>query len=378
MSSQHAYAGSVVLPSGRVLMVAGDLVDGTTAATDLYDPTSNTWIFAGNIASPRDDFGLALLASGKVMIAGGSNGAPVPIVEIFDPLANGNACLGPGECTSGNCVEGVCCATSSCASGLTCAGSGAPGTCLAADGSKCTKDAECGSAHCVDGTCCESACADRCAACDVKGSEGKCVPVAAGDDPHGSRSACTGSGACRARCGGVDPKACTQFPGSAIACAPPSCTNGEESRPSGCDGAGQCVPPVTRACAPYVCGATQCKTECSADDDCAAGNTCDLVSRKCVVAATCDGDHTVRSPDGNAKDCTPFRCGGAKCLDACADSSACAEGFLCDTASSRCVPGANDAATSSGGGFAFATAGAWSGGAWLMAMLVAAARRRRK
>jgi len=35
------------------------------------------------------------------------------------------------------------------------------------------------------------------------------------------------------------------------------------------------------ACSPYVCGATNCKTSCAIDADCAAGFTC--TGGNCVV-----------------------------------------------------------------------------------------------
>jgi hypothetical protein len=376
MSTVHSFCASVVLPDQRILIVGGDLPDGITDATDIYDPVTNAWSFAGRIAAPRDEFGLAVLASGKVMIAGGSNGSPVPVVEIFDPLPTGQSCLGPGECTSGFCVEGYCCDKGACAAGETCAGKGAPGRCLKVDGSSCTSDAQCGSAHCVDGLCCDGACTGPCGACNLKGSEGKCVAVPAGDAPHGARAACPGDGACRARCGGIELDACTQFPGTAISCAPPSCSAGVESRSRGCEGAGGCVSAVTRRCEPYVCGKDACKTRCDVDADCTAGNTCELVTRKCVIAATCSDDHTVKSPDGNSKDCTPFRCEGSRCLDACTDSDACANGFACDTASGHCVVAAVASTSDAGGCTMGASRGEGPLGAVVVLLAMALPRRR--
>jgi hypothetical protein len=348
MTTIHSFNGMALLPSGKVVSAGGDLPSGLTDRTDLYDPVSGTWAFAGKLHAPLDEFGFAVLPSGKLMIAGGSNGSPVPTAQIFDPLPNGKACIGAGECTSGFCVDGACCGESACAAGKTCGGSGAPGSCLALDGSTCANDAECGSAHCVDDVCCATACAETCAACNLAGSEGKCVAVPAGDAPHGTRAACPGEGACQARCGGVDATKCSQFPGTPVSCAPATCSAGTETRPRGCDGAGSCAPGVTHDCAPYVCGASACKTQCDVDADCASGNTCDLVSRRCVIAATCDGDR-VKSPEGALKDCAPYHCANGRCGDSCTDSTACADGYLCDTASSKCVRGDTGGDASSGG-----------------------------
>ncbi len=350
MSADHAFGGSVVLPSGRALMFGGDLADGISDGSDLYDPTSNTWQFSGTLASARDEFGFALLPSGKVMLAGGSNGTPVSIVELFEPLAGGKACVGPGECVSGYCVDGFCCDKSGCGAGETCGGPGTPGKCLKNQASGCSADAECASAHCVDGVCCDSACTGDCAACDVKASVGKCTPVAAGDAPHGKRTPCAGEGPCKGRCGGVDRTKCTQFPGSAISCASPTCAAGAEARAAGCNGGGSCAIAAGKKCDPYACGKDACKTACEADADCAPGNSCDLSQRKCVIASTCEGEHAVVSPEGKTKDCTPYRCSAAKCLDTCGDSNACVVGYVCDAGSAKCVPGSAPTASSGGCG----------------------------
>jgi hypothetical protein len=374
MTTLHAYYGMVVLPSGRALAIAGDLTAAITPRTDLYDPATNSWSFAGDLEVPVDDFAFTVLSSGKVMVVGGSNGAPSAFAQLFDPLPVGKACLGPGECTSGFCVDGACCGTSSCATGETCGGSGVPGLCKKRDGASCVEDSECGSAHCVDGLCCATACTETCAACDLKGSEGKCVAVAAGDAPHGKRPACPGDDVCRARCGGIDATKCTQFPAAAIVCAEPSCKDGVETALRGCDSAGSCAPASTHPCDPYVCGESACKTQCDSDADCSTGNGCDLVTRKCVIAAKCEGEHTVSSPDGKTKDCSPYRCDLGKCIDACSDSTACVAGFVCDSTSSHCVPG--EGPSESGGGCS-TSPGARGSGVFVGLALLALARGRR-
>jgi hypothetical protein len=372
MTAEHSFCRSEVLKDGRVIVMGGDVDGGITDATDLYDPATNKWVYAGAMTGTRDEFASALLPSGKVVISGGSNGPPVNITEIFDPLKVGLACTGPGECANGHCVDGFCCEAPTCAADETCGGTGGAGKCLKRDGIACADGAACGSGHCVDGVCCDTACGDVCAACDVKGKIGTCTAAPAGDAPHGTRAACPGEGACRARCGGVETSKCTQFPGSAVTCGDATCADGTETRLRGCDGAGSCAAGVTHACSPYACGATACKTQCDSDGDCVEGNTCDRVTRKCVVASTCDGDHVVTSPDGKPKDCTPYRCDGPRCLATCDSSTSCVDGFVCDTAAHHCVPGAADAGDSGG-----CVWGRGRDGAWISILALLAAVRRR-
>src|SRR5205807_9294672 len=56
-------------------------------------------------------------ASGKICLAGGVCGAK---------KGNGGSCTRPdgSDCTSGNCVDGVCCGSASCGVCNTCAGTG--------------------------------------------------------------------------------------------------------------------------------------------------------------------------------------------------------------------------------------------------------------
>ncbi len=144
-------------------------------------------------------------------------------------FANGAACTINSECTTGNCVDGVCCnnaCTGTC-NACTAAkkGSGANGTCgviatntdpdnecpgatscdatqmcgLFANGFTCTLDTECGSGNCVDGVCCNVACDGLCEACDgalTMVSDGTCAPVVPGTDPENECSDVSSSPNC--------------------------------------------------------------------------------------------------------------------------------------------------------------------------------------
>jgi MYXO-CTERM domain-containing protein len=270
----------------------------------------------------------------------------VPLDGLGKPCADASSCA-----TGLACTDGVCCGVTSCGVGSSCALPSAPGVCRKKLGTTCGAAGECDSNLCVDGVCCNSACAGQCAACDGKGTEGTCTPIVGA--PHGSRPACAaGSAADRcsaATCDGISATACSGLASPAVVCRVGSCTAGTQTLPANCTGKGTCEDLQTKNCAPYACGATQCKTVCASDADCASGNTCDAPSGKCVTGSTCDGDHTVTSPTGVKKDCAPLKCGGSACLTGCASTDDCVAGTTCDTATRACV---EQAATASGSGCA--------------------------
>ena len=102
LNSARQGQSAVVLSSGKVLVVGG-VSDCSTvvypstesfyctyvANAEIYDPTSNTWSAAGMLATPRRWQTATLLASGKVLVAGGinSNGL-VAAAELYDPANN--------------------------------------------------------------------------------------------------------------------------------------------------------------------------------------------------------------------------------------------------------------------------------------------------
>ena len=202
----------------------------------------------------------------------------------------GTLCSVGTDCSSGFCTDRVCCNVATCASGLVC-GANTTGTCSKPKGATCASSTECGSGNCVDGVCCDKACSGECEACDVAGSIGACVAVSGA--PHGARAACTGTGACQAKCDGSTRTACGVPPGPSTTCATPTCSTGVATPAAYCDGAGNCTPPTTTACAPYVCDTMSCKTVCTTAADCLTGYTCSsnaCVPKKgvsCAAAADC-------------------------------------------------------------------------------------------
>jgi hypothetical protein len=83
---------AVLLNDGRVLVAGGvnSQGGGTYLATaELYDPASGSWTPAGSMAGPRSGHAAALLADGRVVVAGGRDAdSSLSSAERYDPAAN--------------------------------------------------------------------------------------------------------------------------------------------------------------------------------------------------------------------------------------------------------------------------------------------------
>jgi len=186
----------------------------------------------------------------------------------------------------------------------------------------CSKGSDCPTGFCVEGVCCDSACNDRCHSCALLATAGRCTlePV------------------------GVDLK---QECGPAFTCL------------GTCDGAGQCIGAGT---------GTMC-----------ARNRCTGPSTG-IGPAYCSGPGAKCAPDeGVAFKCSPYTCAPAfgACLQACATSNDCANGFTCDVTTKTCVAIAPAEGGDDGGcGFGARRGHASYGVALLLAALAIAARRR--
>ncbi len=91
-----------------------------------------------------------------------------------------------------------------CAGGQVCNGAGACTT--LADGTACSAPADCTSGNCVDGVCCNTACGGTCDACNLAGFTGTCTPITAGLDPANECAApyeCGGASSCQTCSDGV-------------------------------------------------------------------------------------------------------------------------------------------------------------------------------
>ncbi|MFH0901712.1 MAG: kelch repeat-containing protein [Pseudomonadota bacterium] len=115
LAQPRAYHTATLLPSGMVLVVGGsnDSTDANSGLTDveLYNPSSNTWSSAKPLERGRASHTATLLASGKVLIAGGTDGGAGASFALYDSatpscesLAAGTpcgvcrACDGAGAC----------------------------------------------------------------------------------------------------------------------------------------------------------------------------------------------------------------------------------------------------------------------------------------
>jgi Galactose oxidase, central domain/Kelch motif len=94
MSVLRLAGGIAPLADGRELLVGGASADQpnavTTATTDFYSPSANSFTSGPSMASPRLLFGIAALQDGRILVAGGVNeqGTSVDAIsaaEIFDP-----------------------------------------------------------------------------------------------------------------------------------------------------------------------------------------------------------------------------------------------------------------------------------------------------
>ncbi len=249
-------------------------------------------------------------------------------------LANGVTCASGGECTSGNCADGVCCNTAcnslcNACTGLK-KGSGADGTCgavLAAtdpdaecpgsqvcngsgacklpNGDACLLGTDCTSGNCADGVCCNTACTGACQACTAakkgSGSDGACGNIAVATDPDNEcfgALSCSGAGAC------------ALLPNGTACAASGECGSG--------------------FCADGVCCNTACNTLCNActavkkgagsDGTCAAVAANLDPDSECAGALVCSGASLCKLPNGEA--CLV----AADCV-----SNACVDGVCCNT-----------------------------------------------
>ena len=235
-------------------------------------------------------------------------------------VTTATACTGTGSCSApstASCPSNLCADTVKCAGGCDathpCAATqycdAASGACLSQkkNGDACTNKAECTSQNCVDGVCCESACAGQCQACGETGKAGQCVTVTG--PPRPGRMACAGTvDACRGSCNGTLATACT-YPGSTGICVAASCASGNLTAPSVCNGTGGCTTPAITTCRSNQCASTSlCLDSCSATSPCGAGTYCDatgICQPKKANAAVC----------GAAAECTIGNCVDGVCCD---------------------------------------------------------------
>jgi hypothetical protein len=180
------------------------------------------------------------------------------------------------------------------------------------NGAPCGAGSECSSSNCVDGVCCENGCGGVCSRCNLPGNEGRCQPVAKDQDPDnecepqeeascGRTGSCDGTGACQRHPAGT-------------MCGAPGCEIATEHAASTCDGLGMCKPGATKSCAPAVCIDQSCGAPCVLPADCQTGFYCDegTCRIKREMAAMCTMDAQCMSGF-----CADGVCCGSACKDKC-------------------------------------------------------------
>lgn len=86
LNTARAYQTAVRLSSGKVLAIGG-FAGG--ASCELYDPVTGKWSTAASTNVARYQNGTSLLPDGKVLVTGGVNGRyPMSSAELYDPVAN--------------------------------------------------------------------------------------------------------------------------------------------------------------------------------------------------------------------------------------------------------------------------------------------------
>jgi len=86
MSIGRSSFTATLLPSGKVLVTGGWNSVGTVlSSAEIYDPATNSWTSAGNMAKARSGHTATLLASGRLLVAGGAADSSA---EIYVPAAN--------------------------------------------------------------------------------------------------------------------------------------------------------------------------------------------------------------------------------------------------------------------------------------------------
>jgi hypothetical protein len=289
-----------------------------------------------------------LYTAGTVCTLASCSGSSAVLAKSCDGLgnclSNGSVACSPYACLNGNCLTS-CTSNAQCLTGFYCTSSSG-GTCqpLKGQGATCGAPSECASGFCVDNFCCDQVCSGGCQACSnalTTKPSGTCAPISAGQ-PAKSGCATTAASTCGTdgNCNGAGN--CEDWPAS-TQCSAKSCTGTTQTNAANCTGAGACATATTTSCLPYVCGATACKTSCTADADCATGNWCMMSAcvPKSSAGATCGGGNECTS--GNCVD--SVCCGSASCLS-CQTCNGTTPGTCTNIASSQ--PDNNPAGTCTG------------------------------
>lgn len=99
--SRNGGHSATMLPNGKVLITGGFQNDGVSvlASSELYEPSTGTWIPANELIAARAGHTATLLPNGKVLVAGGyaqsGTGFSLGTAELFDPATGAWTATGP-------------------------------------------------------------------------------------------------------------------------------------------------------------------------------------------------------------------------------------------------------------------------------------------
>ena len=71
MGTTRARHTAVLLASGKVLVAGGHNSSGVLTSAEVYDPVANTWTQAPAMSNARSGHAAAILPGGKILVAGG-------------------------------------------------------------------------------------------------------------------------------------------------------------------------------------------------------------------------------------------------------------------------------------------------------------------
>jgi hypothetical protein len=193
-------------------------------------------------------------------------------------------CDGAGVCSTPmmrSCAPLVCGANSQCLStctmdpdcttGYFCDTGGACGT-KRANGTACMRGGECTSGNCVSGLCCDSPCTGTCMTC----ASGICSPLAAGAAAPAGQCPAEDASTC-GRNGNCNGQGACQLHQSGTVCVTATCASNSQTTAGTCNGTGTCQAGTMSSCNGHTCNGTACGTDCMGSSaNCLTGYFCDV------------------------------------------------------------------------------------------------------
>lgn len=87
MNTPRMQHTATLLPDGKVLIAGGSDGANTLASAEIFDPDTGEFTAVGGLALARKNHTASVLPDGRVLIAGGESDQPLSAIEIFDPVS---------------------------------------------------------------------------------------------------------------------------------------------------------------------------------------------------------------------------------------------------------------------------------------------------